>query len=262
MGTGFLVQRGGSGGGLNFRVLGGTSKPSNFKENDIWVNTNIKITSWVFSTTEPVVTADDYGMVWISTDISSNKEFNALKKNGIQVYPLVVNQYVGGTWMGVTAMIYQNGEWSNLVSDQYLYDAGDEFTNVTGGLKAYAIPYASSGSYSEGMSPIITRNTSSITIKHNSSYTDKSGIVRFANKIDLSKYRTLKFDGTLSGARASIYIWNSIGSYYGQNYVAYKTGSASGEISVDIPAGTGECYIGFGIDHTQTITLKKMWLEG
>ena len=45
----------GAGGGtpLNFKVVGGTSAPSNPKENTIWVNTSTAITSWDFSATEP-----------------------------------------------------------------------------------------------------------------------------------------------------------------------------------------------------------------
>lgn len=263
MGIGRKRGPGGGGASLNFAVKAYPSEAELLaavpKENTIGIITTTPITSWIFSAAEPEPVVD--GMVWIPTGLSGNRGFNALKKNGIQVYPNLAMQYINGAWENKATKIYQNGEWEPLAPDLYLYDSGNEFADVTGGLKAYAIPYASSGSYSEGMAPVITRNTSSITIKHNSSYTDKSGIVRFGNKIDLSNYRTLKFDGTLSGGRASIYIWSSIGSYYGQNYVAYKTGSASGEISVDIPAGAGECYVGFGIDHAQTITLKKLWLE-
>lgn len=50
-------KHGGSGGSasLNFRVIGGTSTPSNPKINDIWVNTDRKITSWHFGADEPNV---------------------------------------------------------------------------------------------------------------------------------------------------------------------------------------------------------------
>lgn len=109
MGTVFLHGNGGSGGGgLNFQVIGGTTAPSNPKENMIWVNTSTKITSYIFSATQPTGSA---GMVWISTGTSSTVEFNALKKNGIQVYPISAQQYVGGAWVNKTAKSYQNGVW-------------------------------------------------------------------------------------------------------------------------------------------------------
>lgn len=45
--------RGGGVNPLNFKVVGGTSAPSNPKENTIWVNCSLNITSWDFSATEP-----------------------------------------------------------------------------------------------------------------------------------------------------------------------------------------------------------------
>ena len=97
---------GGGGGGLNFQVVGGTTAPSNPKENTIWINTTEKITSWIFSATEPQNPIP--GMVWIRTGVSSPAEFNALKKNGIQVYPISAKQYVSGAWVNVTVKIYQD----------------------------------------------------------------------------------------------------------------------------------------------------------
>lgn len=100
-----------SGGGsnpLNFKVVGGTTQPSNPQTNTIWVNTSTAITDYVFSTTQPAVAS---GRVWISTGTESPSAFNALKKNTIQVYPLSAKQYVSGAWSDVVAMSYQNGEW-------------------------------------------------------------------------------------------------------------------------------------------------------
>lgn len=229
----------GAGGGtsLNFKVVGGTSAPSNPKENTIWVNTSNKITAWAFSADEPNMTknivkktyANSYvsaysialyidaelvpnttytlsfdgaagnvyyvneniaarrnvtvengrasvtfttistlsksdgtqfssskgmwvilknaqdqtsahifnnvqvekgsshdgnyvpyggieGGVWFPTATSRSTEFNALKKNGIQVYPLSAKQYVGGSWVSKGVKIYQCGSWNNFSS--------------------------------------------------------------------------------------------------------------------------------------------------
>jgi hypothetical protein len=46
---------GGGGSDLNFRVLVGTAAPSSPKENDIWVNTDVKVDGWHFGTDEPNV---------------------------------------------------------------------------------------------------------------------------------------------------------------------------------------------------------------
>ena len=125
-GTGNL---GGGSGGLNFKVVGGTSEPSSPKENIIWVNTSNTITDWVFSATQPSAKS---GRVWISTGTSSNIEFNALKKNGIQVYPISAKQYVSGAWVYKTAKSYQGGKWVDWWNGE-LYDYGNEWERKTGG---------------------------------------------------------------------------------------------------------------------------------
>lgn len=98
----------GGGAGLNFKVVGGTSQPTNPRENTIWVNTSTTITDWVFSATQPEAVT---GRVWFLVSTSSVSEFNALKKNGIQIYPIYAKQYVSGSWKNVTAKSYQNGAW-------------------------------------------------------------------------------------------------------------------------------------------------------
>lgn len=118
---------GGGSGGLNFQVIGGTTAPSNPKENMIWVNTSTKITSYIFSATKPTGSA---GMVWISTGTSSTVEFNALKKNGIQVYPISAKQYINGVWVNKTAMSYQGCKWVNwLKTENFLYYRGSFYND-------------------------------------------------------------------------------------------------------------------------------------
>lgn len=100
---------GGGGAALNFKVMGGTAEPSNPAENTIWIDTDAKITGWLFSSHQPENPAE--GMVWIATGSASNAEFNALKKNNITVYPMSAKQYVNGAWVNKTAKSYQNGAW-------------------------------------------------------------------------------------------------------------------------------------------------------
>ena len=91
MGKGFKHGGGGGGSSLNFNVKLGTSQPSSPKENDIWVNTNVTDAEWVFSATQP---ASKSNLVWIKTGTASDAAFNALKENGIWVYPMEAKQYV------------------------------------------------------------------------------------------------------------------------------------------------------------------------
>lgn len=125
---------GGGGAPLNFEVVG-NPQPNSPKENTIWVDTDVKITRWIFSATEPENPVE--GMIWIFTGASSVVGFNALKKkNGIQVYPLSAQQYISGAWTDKSSQSYQNGEWKTWI--EYLYKEGDEYTSVTGGFSKTA----------------------------------------------------------------------------------------------------------------------------
>ena len=118
------TNTGGSGGsgGLNFRVIGSTIQPTSAKENDIWVNTSTKIDSWIFSATEPE--NPTAGMVWFVTASDSAAAFNALKKNGIHVYPVSAAQYIGGVWVDREAYKFDGVEWIQLIGEVYIIQDG------------------------------------------------------------------------------------------------------------------------------------------
>lgn len=141
---------GGGGAGLNFKIVR-NPKPSNPAENTIWVDTDVDITGWEFSTTEPE--NPEEGMVWITTGTASTVEFNALKKNGVMVYPLAAKQYIDGTWLDKTAKSYQNGEWVDWM--MYLYNKGVEYVDPSTG-KGWAF----SGKYTQNEDSIRVGATS------------------------------------------------------------------------------------------------------
>lgn len=103
------LQKCEGGGGLNFKVVGGTTQPAGPAENTIWVNTPTEITGYVFAVTPPE--RPTAGTVWISTGTNSPAAFNAEKKNGLWIYPTGCKQYVSGAWVTKTAQTYQNGAW-------------------------------------------------------------------------------------------------------------------------------------------------------
>lgn len=120
------TNTGGGGASLNFKVVGGTTAPSNPKENTIWVNTDTEVTGYVFGSTEPETTAN--GMVWVATGTQSGVAFNALKKNGVMVYPVSAKQYIGGAWVKKTAKSYQGGAWVDWSKDLFNNGAVCEFS--------------------------------------------------------------------------------------------------------------------------------------
>lgn len=124
---------GGGGSDLNFKVIAVASEsalPSTAAENTIAVITTAPITSYVFATTAPTPPAE--GMVWFATGSASAVGFNAIKRNGLWVYPTGCQQYVSGAWVRKTAKIYKNGAWTEWTT--YLYNRGVINTDVTGGL--------------------------------------------------------------------------------------------------------------------------------
>lgn len=171
---------GGGGTALNFRVVGETTAPSNPKENTIWVNTSTPITSWVFSATQPTVAS---GKVWISIGTSSTVEFNALKNNGIQVYPISAKQYVSGAWVDKTAKSYQNGDWVDWIIT--LWNASKNYENLSAlGSKGFYIT-----ANNPGKSGSLTKNSNGMVLNSNAAdnivKVSHDNIIDFANKSEL-----------------------------------------------------------------------------
>ena len=118
---------------LNFKVVGGTTQPTSPSEYTIWISTDVNITSWFFSLNNPHTAGEvNEGAVWISTEYNSTTKFNALRENGIHVYPSFAMQHIGGEWVTKALKLYQDGAWTSLW-DGYLYNSGDECIDVTGG---------------------------------------------------------------------------------------------------------------------------------
>ena len=98
----------GGGSSLNFKVVG-NPQPTSPKENTIWIASDNEITGWVFRDTQPSGLAS--GNVWIETGQYDNGKFNAVRQNGIMVYPVRAWQYIDGQLVSVPAQIYKNGQW-------------------------------------------------------------------------------------------------------------------------------------------------------
>lgn len=227
----------GSGGNpLNFKVVGGTSKPGNPKENTIWINTDTEITSWIFSTTQP---AGEEGMVWFSTGAGSSSEFNALKKNNITVNPMQVKQYIDGAWVKKEGFLYQNGTWIGLLNDKTIFANG-----------AFASGFSAQG-----------HESVSVSVSNNrvgwSGYTGCVGM-DILPAVNLTPYKTLKInmdcmmypnnDGVgywvSFGVSKSRY-WAEKGSDMAAKQYHEVKSMSRGNYTVDISSLSGEYYIKF-----------------
>lgn len=240
---------------INFKVVGGTTQPASPKENTIWVNTSTKISEWTFSATQPVNPTD--GMVWFSTGKSSSVEFNALKKNRLNVYPISVKQYISSKWTDKTAKTYQGGKWVDWLT--YLYDGGSSGWKVASKGSGWA---NGTLSYDKALVLTLSSDTTCIAVTTNAS-------------VDLTDFKTMRV--VVSSASTNLskaynwigisnsndFSWNpeSAGSRLPSCVVANKSFTASGTITLDITSLNGKYYPIILATKLKTIKVTQVILE-
>ena len=126
---------GGSGGAaLNFDVVRYATESALLaetpKENTIGIISTTEMTGWIIDANQPENMTN--GMVWLSINTESPVEFNALKKNALQVYLMSAKQMISGVLVDVPAKIYQGNMWVSLW-DGELFDNGNQWETITGG---------------------------------------------------------------------------------------------------------------------------------
>ena len=225
-------QGGAGGGGLNFKVVGGTTEPVSPSENMIWVNTDTPITGYEFSATNPSDPME--GMVWITVGASSTVAFNALKKNSIMVYPISAKQYASGAWVHKEVKIYQNGAWAKMVT--YLYDNGNQCANLTGGWQGLL----NAGSTNSKIT--VPFNTDNVKISSGSGA--HSGVLTTKTTVDLSQATilTLNMVERTGSPYARFYVSTKSNTHEGA--VAGKDVGTTGAASIDVSNLTGLYYVG------------------
>lgn len=238
------TNAGGGGTSLNFKVVGGTTRPTSPKENTIWVNTDVDIPGWAFSATEPE--SPEAGMVWFPTGDTSNVAFNALRKNDIHVYPSGAKQYIGSEWVSKKAETYQGSQWVRWA--RYLYNNGDQCLPVSGGFDAKNVDISTTGY--NGKAPTIIYGTSTMTIELMQTDSDTGavgGAVYAKNKFDLSNYSSIEWRGWAQG-QYDIYTQLCVFSDLAKSSIVasiniYEKGYAF----LDVSWITGEMYVGFSL---------------
>lgn len=245
---------GGGGTGLNFTVVG-NPQPTNPKENTIWVDTDVEITSWHFCVSQPTTYKE--GAVWIQTDNFSDIEFNALKKNGIMAYPLLIKQYINGTWVDKNKEIYNGSEWGEWWHGK-LYEYGKEWSHITGNLTFKGDEDCS-----------ISKGASSFSINSwNGDWGTEavSCVAYFANPIDLTNFNTLVFEGSFSRGGGNpwngIGVWSNTTSPSWTNCAASSNALTNGVSTIDVSNLSGKYYCGVWAYYTGTsVTCKLLKLE-
>lgn len=223
------IQAGG-GADLNFEVVGGTTKPSNPRENTIWINTNTAVNGWCFGNGS-ILPSHSNGFVYIMTSEKSNGAFNALKENSLFVYPFAAIQYQNESWEAKEAKIYQNGVWKDWWDGYYLY-YDDQYSDITGG-------WVGSGSVAKVTNDGIRVETANAAAWNSYMCTSRS--------IDLSKVNIIRF--YVSNMYNYSNSWLRFVIYSAKN----ATGTRLAETSI---TSTGESYINVSNISSGYITIQ------
>ena len=226
MGKCFLHGNGGS--SLNFKVVGGTTQPSNPVRNMLWANTATPITGYIFSATEPTDLND--GMLWIATGTSSGAAFNALKKDCLMVYPLSAKQRISGALANVVVKVYQDG-WKDLLTEVVFFGDGAINTEVFGEIQ--------------------------VASGHNSN-TFYGGNIGFGSYVDISASKLFDVSafntvecviGVWNYLHVNMYLVDSSGKAYKLSTITSDQ-VAGGLLTFDVSDYSGEYYVRFATDAT------------
>lgn len=263
MGEALITRRGGisSGGGLDLKVIGGTTQPSNPTENTIWVNTDTPITSYAFSTTEPENPVE--GFVWFNIGTESYTPIDVDKENTIMLYPTGCSQYINGAWIGKEFKTYSNGEWETGFWT-HAYNKGDICEGLTGGWETVGM--GNNANFNKPVAPTITYNDTSMKIVQGDSSSYQCGLVRAINQIDLTPYSQISIvvdsvSTTHAGATANLRIHDSFGQVATTGVVANVTCKTVGTHSLDVSSINRPVYMAILAYWGITFNVSEIRLE-
>lgn len=198
------------------------------------------------------VKGDASGQVWVKTADASDMAFNALKKNGLQVYPAGLAQYINGVWTRKAGWIYQKGEWGKFASlNLYIVEAGE--------IKV--------GTSYDGMAA--TTSSGVLTIKQTVSVRDDPLYASFG-PVDITPYTNLYVE--MSGSDVNTQYTNNVGVAKNANSSQQaKATISNGDTktkTINVSSLTGDdykaCYVVFRVESGDTkryVKTPNIWFE-
>ena len=174
------------------------------------------------------------GTLWLQTGTSSPVEFNALKKNSIQVCPISAKQYVGGAWVDKEAKTYQVGAWVDWWNGE-LFQNGNQYTAITGGWSESGYYYYSSNY--QTVAPTIGN-----TIKLTANGSTQCCVAGTQKAVDLTNAKTLYLDVLSTVGSCYVCIVDSQKNVYSDKWIAGRT-LATGTTALDVASVSGSVYI-------------------
>lgn len=202
-------------------------------------NTAHQIGSWGNDGSAYIIKWGSYyheeGMVWITIgDSGSVKMSSPVGGDWITVYPISATQVIGGAWVDKTAKSYQDGAWVSWI--RYLYNAGDECIDITGGWEAWTTTAK------------VTKEADCISVYCTSDPGNNHGFAcGTVNPIDLSSVKEIQFKATATDSSyTALYGLGVCKTKNSSDKVAYKAciGSTKNNVlTLDVSSLTGEYFI-------------------
>lgn len=231
---------------LNFKIAAYTTADQRDadapKENTIGIVTTLPVTGYLFSAKEPE--NPEKGLLWIAVGAASAVEFNALKKNGLCIYPLYAKQYTLSTvspWEYVDARSRKGGKWVEWTADITLYANGSEvlplaLRNVTKEDTYLSVSLGKNGSASIESNSITLSGHTKVSV----TYSGLTGESTFAGGIRVRVKKTndeiVKTSGRNTSESGTIELdlsdLNLAGDYVIEVYANNSSGSYTGSCRV------------------------------
>lgn len=102
----------------------------------------------------------------------------------VTIYPSAASQYIGGSWVQVTILVWANNQWNNLI--RWLLDYPDTCDDTTGGWGMYKWYSASTTETGEGF------------LLKGANNGNQLAAIQTLAKVDVSGCRKITFKGTVS----------------------------------------------------------------
>lgn len=262
MGEAYITRRGG-GAKLTFKVdayASVSSLPVTAKEGSFAVITNANIGQ---SYIGPIVpTGVENGALYFS---SCGSEASIMLSEQIEFMITGAFIWNGSTWDAVETYVFRDGAWKFVGSGQ-IYNSGNEYVEYTGGFITRQIS-SRDGASATTVLPQVTRNANNIIADTTPAGANGVGMFCTANKIDLTPYKSIVFEGEFISNYTNyannfvVGAWPIIPTYYTIERMAYieMTTSPNTQLVVDVSDINADAYIGFGIAYSK-VTLTHCYL--
>lgn len=227
----------GGGGGLNLKVVGGTTQPANPRENTIWINTGTTITGYFLSPTQPNTQIE--GLVWLKTE-NSGVEINVGKKNSIVLYLSTAKLYTGGKWISVNGFAYVNAVWNQFAKEGIMvFDrTQQEYADINKNILAVRDEEYMSRKDADPYIQMTISGSSTITRGY-----------QWKNPVDVTNYNTMEVVGYSTKATNEAGLSPNLNNSRNEivSAASQTFGTERSTMKIDISSLTGNMYVGFSL---------------